>query len=115
MIVLWVVIVVVLAVGVGANSDTGDLQTCLSNGHSLHHCHQVVHDVDALGAGLIVILGIVGLVPLSLIWFLTGLRHRTCDSCGQRVRRWRRRCPNCDYDLRRRPSAPRPLSSTSGQ
>lgn len=103
-IIVWIVLVVLVALAVGGSSDTTDLHNCLREGYSLAHCHQVVHDVTTLGAGLIVILGIVGLVPLVLIWLLTGLRHRTCDSCGKRVRRWSRHCPACGYDMRRRPA-----------
>jgi hypothetical protein len=103
---LWTVVFVAVAVAIALNSDKTDLHTCLSDGRSMAECKQVVHGADAIGAAIIVFIGVLGLVPLSLIWLLTGVRRRDCGSCGAPVRRWRRRCPNCGYDMRRRPAPP---------
>jgi hypothetical protein len=101
--VIWTLVVVVAAVAIAHDPDTPDLRSCLANGRDLHDCQLAVHGVDALGAGVIVLLGLLGLFLLLIVWLLTGLRKRNCGSCGQPVRRWRRKCKNCGYDMRRRP------------
>jgi hypothetical protein len=101
---IWSVVVVGAAIGIATDPDTPDLRSCLENGRDLHACRTAVHGVDALGAGVIVLLGLLGLFLLLIVWLLTGLRKRDCGSCGQPVRRWRRKCKNCGYDMRRRPA-----------
>ncbi len=110
-VVLWIVVFVVWAIALALNSDPTDLHTCLSEGRSLPECQQVVPGAAASGAAIVVLICVLGLIPLSLIWLLTGLRRPDCGACGRPVRRWRRRCPSCGYDMRRRPS---PVVSAGG-
>jgi hypothetical protein len=40
-----------------------------------------------------------GFVVLSLIWFMTRPSGRECPACGDRVKRGRTVCPNCQFDF----------------
>ncbi len=109
--VAWSVAAVVVAVVIAVNANTTDIHACLGEGRSLAECRQVAHGASAVGAAIIILIGVAGLVALALIWVLTGLFRHECGACGRPVRRWSRRCPHCGYDMRRRPA---PLVSPGG-
>ena len=52
-----------------------------------------------IGVALIGVLGFMGFVFLSLIWFMTRPRGRECPACGEKVKKGRTECPNCGHDF----------------
>jgi lysylphosphatidylglycerol synthetase-like protein (DUF2156 family) len=40
-----------------------------------------------------------GFLILSLIWFMSRPKGRTCPACGERVKRGRTICPGCQFDF----------------
>lgn len=40
-----------------------------------------------------------GFIVLALIWFMTRPSGRECPACGERVKRGRTACPNCQFDF----------------
>jgi len=46
-----------------------------------------------------VVLWFFGFIVLSLIWFMTRRKGRTCPHCGEDVKKGRTTCKNCGYDF----------------
>lgn len=58
---------------------------------------------SSAGTGLgIVVLWFVwffGFIALSLIWFMTRPKGRTCPACGEKVKKGLTTCPGCGHDF----------------
>ena len=52
-----------------------------------------------IGVALIVFLWFLGFVVLSLAWFMTRRKGRTCPHCGDDVKKGRTTCKSCGYDF----------------
>jgi hypothetical protein len=55
------------------------------------------------GAGIAIValwfIWLFGFIALSLIWFMTRPKGRTCPACGEKVKKGRTICPDCQYDF----------------
>lgn len=58
---------------------------------------------EAVGRGiavtLIVFIWFFGFVVLSIVWFMTKPKHRTCPTCGHDVKKGLTACKNCGHDF----------------
>lgn len=52
-----------------------------------------------IGVLFVALIGFVGFVFLSLIWFMTRTRNRPCPRCGEDVKKGVMRCKACGYDF----------------
>ena len=52
-----------------------------------------------IGVALVAILWFFVFVVLSLIWFMTRPKRRTCPVCGEDVKKGRTTCQNCGHDF----------------
>jgi hypothetical protein len=53
----------------------------------------------AVGVGLVVFLWFLVFMVLSVIWFMTRPRGRTCPACGEDVKKGRTTCQTCGHDF----------------
>lgn len=88
---IWCVLILAWAIAGAAGND------CASE------ADQLSQDACAAGTGigvaLILFLGFVGFVFLSLIWFMTRPKTRTCQRCGEDVRKGQTECPACSQPM----------------
>jgi lysylphosphatidylglycerol synthetase-like protein (DUF2156 family) len=72
-------------------------------------------DASDVGTGLGVIalwfVWFFGFIALSLIWFMTRPKGRTCPACGEKVARGLTACRGCGHDFAAALQAPRSQSS----
>lgn len=98
-IVIWCVVIVAWMIGGGSAAQ--DANDCASE--ATKALQQVCQDATDVGTGLgiavIAFIGFVGFVFLSIIWFMTRPRGRDCPACGEKVKKGRSTCPNCNFDL----------------
>lgn len=64
---------------------------------------QTCTDARDAGTGIAVaflfFLWFIGFTVLSLIWFMTRPKGRDCPACGEKVKKGRTVCPNCQFDF----------------
>lgn len=90
-IVVWCAVIIIWAIAGGSNAANN----CQAQGYYKNAC-----DAGAgIGVALILLIGFVGFVFLSLIWFMTGRRRRDCPACGRGVKRGETVCPGCGHDF----------------
>ncbi len=53
----------------------------------------------SIGVAVILLLWFLGFVVLSLVWFMTRRKGRTCPHCGHDVKKGRTACAHCGYDF----------------
>jgi hypothetical protein len=101
----WLLLVVnalfvwwVIAGGMAAQNDD------CAPGDSL--CEGAVDAGTGIGIALIIILWFIVFVVLSLIWFMTRPKGRTCPACGNDVKKGLTSCPNCGHDFAAAATAP---------
>jgi predicted amidophosphoribosyltransferase len=51
-----------------------------------------------IGVFLIFMIWLIVFLLLSVIWFMSRSRGRTCPRCGENVRKGQTRCRKCGYD-----------------
>lgn len=53
------------------------------------------------GIGLVIValIGFFGFLFLSLIWFMSRPKTRSCPRCGEDVKKGRMICPSCQFDF----------------
>jgi len=100
---LWMV-----AGGSAADSvSSSEIQQCVGDGSVLTYqeCKdslQAGADVGTgIGVAFIFVLWFFGFVILSIIWFMTRPRGRSCPVCGENVRRGATVCKSCGLDFAR--------------
>lgn len=58
---------------------------------------------EAVGRGIattaIFVIWFIGFVVLSIIWFMTRPKHRTCPVCGEDVKKGLTACKKCGHDF----------------
>ncbi len=52
-----------------------------------------------IGVAIIFVLWLVGFFVLSAIWLMTRPTGRDCPACGEKVKKGRTTCKNCDHDF----------------
>lgn len=88
---LWTAIFAIWVIAGASSANCGELQDEFSKA-----------GCDAgtgIGIALVFLLWFIGFLVLSLIWFMTRPRGRTCPACGENVKRGRTTCPNCGHDF----------------
>ena len=84
---VWCVLILVWAIGGAASNDCGS------------EVDQLSQDACAAGTGigvaLILFVGFFGFVFLAFIWLMTRPKKRTCQRCGEDVRKGLLECPSC--------------------
>jgi hypothetical protein len=88
---IWSALIIAWAVlGAGASNCT-------------KQADQLSQDACTTGAGIgvlvVLLIGFFGFVFLSLIWFMTRPRTKTCPRCGEDVKKGTMRCRHCEYDF----------------
>jgi hypothetical protein len=100
--ILWCVIILIWAIAGGSSSNHQAVQNCVSGGFvSQSDCQNAANAGTGIGVALILLIGFVGFVFFSLIWFMTRPRGRTCPTCGETVKRGMTTCASCGYDFAR--------------
>lgn len=66
---------------------------------SKHTCQAASDTGTGVGVALIIFLWFLGFVVLSLVWFMTRRKGRTCPHCGEDVKKGRTTCKKCGYDF----------------
>jgi lysylphosphatidylglycerol synthetase-like protein (DUF2156 family) len=97
----WVVIVwcVVMAVWIiGAIASADPHQQCA---HDVYRSACEAGSNAGTGIGVVALwfVWFFGFLILSLIWFMSRPKGRTCPACGENVKRGKTACPSCDYDF----------------
>jgi hypothetical protein len=59
----------------------------------------------AIGVGLIIFLWFLVFVVLSIIWFMTRPKQRTCPACGNDVKKGLTQCATCGHNFATAPMA----------
>lgn len=61
-------------------------------------CHAATNVGAGIGVFLIFMIWLIVFLLLSVIWFMSRSRGRTCPRCGENVRKGQTRCRKCGYD-----------------
>jgi hypothetical protein len=69
-------------------------------------CEAAVDVGTGIGVALIIVLWFFVFVILSIVWFMTRPRGRTCPACGEDVKRGRTTCQKCGHDFAAAASTP---------
>lgn len=111
----WVILVwtVIFAFWIGAAINNASNHThayCLQHHGvlSVTTCEQASNTGTGIGVFLLAFLWVVGFIVLSLVWFMTRSKGRTCPVCGNDVRKGLTTCQRCGHDFASARSAPHP-------
>jgi TM2 domain-containing membrane protein YozV len=85
-----------LWLGVGIGSVANSKPNC--NGLSTATCQAAANVGAGIGGFSIFVVWILVFLVLSVIWFMTRSRGRTCPRCGENVRKGQTKCGKCGYD-----------------
>ncbi len=91
----WALIVWCAAILVWAIAGGSHASNSCSHDQFQNACNAGV----GIGVAIILLIGFVGFVFLSIIWFMTRPRGRDCPACGQMVHAGYTICPSCHYDF----------------
>lgn len=95
----WSALILVWAIG-GGTSAANDCAKQTGDAYlSAHAAQEACNTGTGIGIAAIVILGFIGFVVLSLIWFMTRPKGRDCPACGTNVKRGHIRCGSCGHDF----------------
>ena len=100
----WVIWAWCIAIIVWAVAGAGHAANSCSRQHgsaylSQHAAQQACDAGTGIGIAIILVIGFIGFIFLSLIWFMTRPRGRTCPACGESVKRGRTTCGKCGHDF----------------
>lgn len=91
--VLWIWCLLILAWAIGG-ADAADC------GSEVDELSQSACEAGAgIGVALVLFIGFIGFVFLGFIWFMTRPKHRTCQRCGEDVRKGQTECPSCGQPM----------------
>lgn len=91
----WCVLILVWAVSTASSTD----EACTPGDEFSEACEAGAAVGAGLGVALILFIGFVGFVFFSIIWLMTRPKHRTCQRCGEDVRKGRTECPSCGQPM----------------
>ena len=98
LIVIWCVVMALWIVGGIVAADPAS--HCAHPGYL---SHQTCEDASNAGTGVGVValwfIWFFGFIALSLTWLMTRPKGRDCPACGEKVKRGRTVCPNCQFDF----------------
>jgi lysylphosphatidylglycerol synthetase-like protein (DUF2156 family) len=98
--VIWCVLILVWAIAGGASAAHKTPAECAHEVLlSVKACEEARNAGTGLGVALILLIGFVGFVFFSLIWFMTRPKGRECPVCGEHVKRGRTTCEKCGHDF----------------
>ena len=89
----WVLIVWCVAIVAWAVSGASSASQC--TGNYAGACQAGT----GIGVAIILLIGFVGFVFFSLIWFMTRPKGRDCPACGEGAKRGVTVCKNCGHDF----------------
>jgi hypothetical protein len=89
----WVLIVWCVAILVWAVSGASTASQC--TGTYANACQAGT----GIGVAIILLIGFVGFVFFSLIWFMTRPKGRHCPACGEVAKRGVTACKSCGFDF----------------
>lgn len=95
---VWSIGILVWAVGGGASNNCS-----AQHGDAFLTAHQAQNACAAgtgIGVALILLVGFVGFVFFSIIWFMSRPKGRDCPVCGELVKKGRTTCKGCGHDFR---------------
>lgn len=87
-ILIWCALILAWAIGGGASAD------CENEKYT-----DACEAGTGIGIAIILFLGFLGFIVLSLIWFMTRPKGRTCPQCGHNVKKGQTRCASCGYSF----------------
>jgi uncharacterized membrane protein len=91
---VWTIVCAVwIATGI---ANTGHVK-CSGN-LSGSSCHATMAVAAGIGVFLIFVIWLIVFLILSVIFFMSRNRGRTCPQCGEDVRKGQTRCRKCGYD-----------------
>ncbi len=96
LIVVWCVVMAAWIVGVIASADPSS--QCA---HDAYRSACEAGSTAGAGIGVVALwfIWFFGFVILSLIWFMSRPKGRTCPACGEDVKRGFTVCPSCQFDF----------------
>ena len=87
----WSLLIVIWAIGGGSSTNCGSKPSQLQR--------EACESGTGIGVAIVLVFGFLGFVFLSLIWFMTRPKGRTCPACGEHVKKGRTTCPQCGHDF----------------
>lgn len=99
-IIVWSVLMAAWIIGGVIAADNGE--HCAREGHrylSQSACTSARDVGTGIGVAALFLLWFFGFVVLSLIWFMSRPKGRTCPACGEKVKKGLTVCPNCQFDF----------------
>jgi hypothetical protein len=98
--IVWSALILVWAIAGGANGAHENAAKCAhSTFLSPKACEEASNAGTGVGVALILLIGFIGFVFFSLIWFMTRPKQRTCPACGEDVPKGVTRCGKCGHDF----------------
>lgn len=95
--VLWVWCLVIIIWAVSAGASAAD--TCSAEEEFRDACEAGAAVGGSLAVGAILLIGFFGFVFFGFIWFMTRPKRRTCQRCGEDVRKGFTECPSCGQPM----------------
>ena len=98
---IWSVLMLIWVIAAAGNASSSAHEYCMTHHEflSMRECESLHEAGTGVGVGLVIGLWFFGFVVLSIIWFMTRPRGRECPVCGERVKKGRTVCGNCQYDF----------------
>lgn len=110
----WCAIILIWAVAGGASSGSSSYCEAHPSAYlSQRACEEARNVGTGIGVAIILLIGFVGFVFFSLLWFMTRPRGRECPACGETVKRGRTTCPSCGHDFAAAAGAPQSAGSSA--
>jgi len=91
----WSVLILVWAIAGGASAEC-------ENEEFTEACEAGT----GIGIALVLLVGFIGFVFLSLIWFMTRPKGRQCPQCGNDVKKGQTQCAKCGFSFMQPERAP---------
>lgn len=100
--IVWCALIVIWAIAGGSSSDHQDVAQCVQQAAgflSNQSCQNAADAGKGIGVALILLIGFVGFVFFSLIWFMSRPKTRDCPACGSSIKRGVTVCARCGHDF----------------
>ena len=102
----WSVLIMIWAIGGGSSTNCGSKPSQLQR--------EACESGTGIGVAVVLLFGFLGFVFLSLIWFMTRPKGRTCPACGENVKKGQTTCPECSHDFAAAAMMPPPPPAATG-